>query len=404
MPFNASINQLAGTVSQKLTASAQEAMGSISGALSGTLSSGVSGATSMLNALSSQAGKLGLSSQSLNAAVSQVTNALDLTSMFKGLPKTPPLNVVEAKPEQTHAAQVGNSPDLKFPEDLGEHKIKLTFVSFSQNSPVDRVSKVKPLTIYLPMSPNLNETYTIGYRNASMEQLGTLADAAVQNYFKDTEKGLNGAGNSGMENVGSVIGSLSKALSTNGKDTAFAMAAKAALSLTGSVGAAVQKSLGAAINPNMATLFDSVNFREHQFTFKLYPTSQSESDKLREIIKAIRDRIIPKKLDTQFLGFPDKVNIEILPANPYVEGIKTCVVKNMSVNYAPNGVAFFKGKQGNPVAVEISLSFQETEMIFFDVSEPAKPAAPPPPPPPKAAPTNDQNRAERLAASIAVGQ
>lgn len=400
MPLNISINQIADTISQKLTAGAQEAMGSISGALSGTLSSGMTGATSMLNALSAGAGKLGLSSQSLNAAVSQVTNALDLTSTFKGLPKTQ-LTVVQAKPEQTRSAQINKPYHLKFPEDLGEHYIQFTFKSFNQNSPIDRVAQVDPLTIYLPMSPNLQENYSIGYHTPSMGATGTVVDEAVQKYFADKSAGLSGGNNSWKENLGSALGQGVAAAGTAGKGIA-ALASKALMDAAPAIGAAIQKNIGAAVNPNMATLFESVGFRKHQFTFKLYPTSQAESEKLKEIIKAIRNRVIPKKLDDQFLGFPDKVDIKIHPKNPYVDGddkgIRTCVVENMSINYAPNGVAFFKGKQGNPVGVELSLSFQETEIIFFDLSKDIKPEAP------KAAPTTNENRDARNSAARALGQ
>lgn len=363
MPSDVSINQIAETVSQKISASAQDAMGVVGG-LTSTVTNG---AASAFNALSSSVSKLGLSPQSLNAAVSQVTNALDATSLFsKGLPRST-LNVTEAKPEETRAAQKGDDVALKFPSDLGKHFIQLKFVSFSQNSPVASVAKVDPLLIQLPMSPNLQENYSIGYGTAKLGVLGSVTEKLIKNYFEDKDKGLIGGNDTFAQKASTILGGVVKVGMEEVPTALGALLAGAALATTGGVGKAIQNQVGASVNPNMAVLFDSVGFRKHQFSFKLYPTSAKESAQLRNIIKQIRDRIIPKQLNTQFLGFPDKVEIQIFPANPYVDKIRTCVIDNMSVNYAPNGVAFFKGGEGNPVAVELTLSFQETEIIFKDL-------------------------------------
>jgi len=308
-----------------------------------------------------------LSPQSLNAAVSQVTNALDATSLFsKGLPRSP-LKVTEAKPEETRADQVGSDLELKFPSDLGKHYMELKFVSFSQRSPVDAVAKVKPLIIHLPMSANLQENYAIQYGTSKLGVLGSVTEKLIKNYFEDKDKGLIGGGNSLEESAKSIFGGGVKVLKEEAPTALGALFTGAAIATGGGVVKAVQNLVGASVNPNMAVLFDSVNFRQHQFSFKLYPTSPKESAELRNIIKQIRNRIIPKQLNTQFLGFPDKVDIKIFPANPYVDKIRTCVITSMSVNYAPNGVAFFKGGEGNPVAVDLTLSFQETEIIFKDL-------------------------------------
>jgi hypothetical protein len=100
----------------------------------------------------------------------------------------------------------------------------------------------------------------------------------------------------------------------------------------------------------------------------LYPKTPSESARLRQIVKAIRDRMVPKKLNTQFLGYPDKVDIDIFPLNPYIDKFKTCVIESMSVNYTPNGPAFY-GSTLRPMVVELQLTFKETEIWFRDVTK-----------------------------------
>lgn len=360
MPEDFNFNQVASTVSEKLAAGAREATGAING-IAGSVAATATSFGSAMNALSTQLGpQLGpdLSPQGLSAAVSQFAKALDQTTMFRGLP-APKLEIVQEKPEQT---RLNEDPSvLKFPSDLGKHFVQLTFKSFSQNSPIDRVKNVQALAIQLPMTPNLQESYSISYNTPSMEVFGGASDEIIKNTLEAAAK------ETGIVNTGiAVAKSGLTSLANEAPGMAAGVVAKTALGLTGGIGVALQKNIGATLNPNLAVLFNQMNLRTHSFTFKLFPRSEKESTTLKRIIKEIRNRIIPKKLDTQFLGYPDKVDIDIYPTPPY--DIKTCVVTGMSVNYAPNGVAFFKGSKGNPVQVEITLQFMETEIFVNDMT------------------------------------
>ena len=90
MPFSALANQIQTTVSDKLSAGASAALGSIS-SIGGTLSSGASAAASAFSAFSGQAKNLlsagNLSPAALKGAAAQQIKALDPTSNFKGIPK-----------------------------------------------------------------------------------------------------------------------------------------------------------------------------------------------------------------------------------------------------------------------------------------------------------------------------
>ena len=254
MPVDTSVNQLATTVSQKISAGFSEAAGTVTGAISGTLSTSATGSGSILTALTSKASQLtglNLSAQGFSAAASQIANALDTTSTFKGLPKAK-LEVFEAKPEQTRVHESVNV--LKFPSDLGIHFIALDFKSFSQNSPVDRVKNVDPLIIHLPMSPNLRENYSVSYKTPGLDVFGSAADEVLKAYFAtSSEGGLMGK----IKGAGAALAALPV------KDTAAALVSKAALAAAPTIGAAVEKNVGASLNPNLAVLFDSMNFRKH---------------------------------------------------------------------------------------------------------------------------------------------
>ena len=102
-------------------------------------------------------------------------------------------------------------------------------------------------------------------------------------------------------------------------------------------------------------------FRNHSFSFKLYPADAKDSAELKKIISELRKRMLPPVIQTHFLGYPDQVEIKIYPKSPFP--ILKCVLESMSVNYAPNGPAFFKGGQGDPVGVELTLNFSEMDMF-----------------------------------------
>ena len=44
----------------------------------------------------------------------------------------------------------------------------------------------------------------------------------------------------------------------------------------------------------------------------------------------------------------------------------------MSVNYAPNGPAFYKGSLGHPVEVDIQLNFKEIALMTREEAEAAE--------------------------------
>ncbi len=360
MPEDFNFNQVASTVSEKLAAGAREATGAING-IAGSVAATVTPLGSAMEALTTQLGtQLGpnMSPQGLSTAVSQFVKTLDQTTMFRGLP-APRLDIFQEKPEETRSNE--GPATLKFPNDLGKHFVQLTFKSFSQNSPVDRVKNVQALTIQLPMTPNLQETYSVNYNTPSMEVFGGASDEILKATLSEAAKAT------GI--VGTAVAGITAAANTAVSQVpgmAAATVAKTALALTGGIGVAVQKNIGVALNPNLAVLFNQMQLRSHSFTFRLFPKTQNESATIKKIIKEIRNRIIPKKLDTQFLGYPDKVDINIYPSPPY--DIKTCVVTGMSVNYAPNGVAFFKGTGSNPVQVDITLQFMETEIFVNDMT------------------------------------
>lgn len=349
MPVDFSVNQVATNVSDKLAEGAKSAIGAVTGGLGGSMAAGQTAYSSVLNALGSAKSQImnsNFSPKALSAAVTNFAKALDPASIYKGLPPAK-LDVSNPKPTDTRAETQFSEKKMSFPDDLGTFFFQMSFSSFSKKSPIDRVAQVDPLIIQLPLPPNLQESYSVSYKSPNLEVLG----GATSELLKE-----QGAG---------VVDTAADAL--------LALVARGAQAAGGTAALAAEQKLGATLNPNQAVLFDNMGFRSHSFSFKLYPKTPSESANLRKIIRAIRDRMVPKKLNTQFLGYPDKVDIDVFPLNPYIDKFKTCVIESMSVNYSPNGSAFY-GSTLRPVQVDLQLTFKETEIWFRDVTKATSPS------------------------------
>ena len=70
---------------------------------------------------------------------------------------------------------------------------------------------------------------------------------------------------------------------------------------------------------------------------------------------------VPSTFDIHYMfqsGMSDKAMAE---ENSFYSKIATCVLKGVDVNYTPNGVRSFD--DGAPTQIDMTLSFQETEML-----------------------------------------
>jgi hypothetical protein len=68
---------------------------------------------------------------------------------------------------------------------------------------------------------------------------------------------------------------------------------------------------------------------------------------------------LPSEFDLHYM-YQDGEGVAV--ENSYFNKISTCVLKNCSVNYTPDG-AVQTHKDGSPVKITMSLTFAETEMI-----------------------------------------
>ena len=122
-------------------------------------------------------------------------------------------------------------------------------------------------------------------------------------------------------------------------------------------------SQGLVLNPNQQVLFEGIDFRTFQMAFTFTPVSQNENSMVQDIIKTFRKCAAPtinKNAAGMFFIPPSVFDIQFFynnSLNPNIPKVKTSVIKDIDVNYAPNGWA--SHQDGQPVQTRLTLQFKE---------------------------------------------
>jgi len=214
------------------------------------------------------------------------------------------------------------------------------------------------MILYTP-APSLKFTYNATYENldtgiAGLMGMGGL-DVSSKTGFIDSLKGAA----AGMKD----------AIPALGRKALFG----AASLLPGFENAesAYDKAKGQAFNPQMEVVFKSVPFRTFDFPFEFAPKNPAEKDSMHKIINMFKFHMLPEYQGTTkgFFNVPSEFQITYMyreERNTYIPRISRCVLNNMTVDYAPEGVVstFIPDEQGAPTTYgTMNLSFTETEIM-----------------------------------------
>ena len=196
--------------------------------------------------------------------------------------------------------------------------------------------------------------------------------------------------------VGAAIGSIPSLVSKLGLSGGMLGAGIGALAAGSPLQKGAEAALGVAQNPYMEMMFSGIGFRSFQFEFIMRPRSTTEVKQVSEILKKFRTFTKPTftegSLEKSFMDYPMEFQVEFLTSggktdfareprrggnenagdfganyipNPFVPKLKNCVCDNVSSNYTPQSI-WSAHDNGVPVAVNLSLSFQETELVMAE--------------------------------------
>jgi len=235
------------------------------------------------------------------------------------------------------------------PGDIGTAITKVTGEKFLRT--IQRTTD----TIALYMPDTLRFTYGQSYRPLELGSVGLAAGMAFASSAYNTNKSnetLNAA-NFGL-NIGAGL---------SGQPILKALATAAT---------------GLVNNPMLEVIYSSPRFREFSFNFMLYPRSEKEAIDVQNILSRFRFHQAPEIKDNTggfFLIPPSEFDISFMyngRPNPNIDKISTCVLTNISVDYAPKGFQAYEvggendaklGRTGMPIGIGLSLTFMETQIL-----------------------------------------
>lgn len=133
--------------------------------------------------------------------------------------------------------------------------------------------------------------------------------------------------------------------------------------------AVFQKTTNTAPAAYKDVLFEGIDYRNFNFTFKFTPRNPAET----EIVERICDTFKYHSLPASKSGEGGPISAYNLPEefvirfyyktapNKYIDSIGLCALQEVGVNYG--GDKFSTHKDGSPVTTELTLSFRELELI-----------------------------------------
>jgi hypothetical protein len=241
------------------------------------------------------------------------------------------------------------------------------------------------LILYMP--DDISDTLAAGWEGKSF---GTTTASALTAF---AQKGT-------LKKFTNSLTETKKLIEKSPSEAAAALATTLAKSITGDqiTASDVFGSVSGVIrNPNAEVLFQKMNFRTFNLTFKMAPNNRKEAEQVMTIVKTFRKAMLPQYglngtkvvgfgtdevdgeevttnagLDAAFIKVPKVCSVSYMRGpkiHPYLPRYKMCAITDVAVNYTPDGnYAIFD--DGMPVAVELRVSFMETKLLFAeDVGE-----------------------------------
>jgi hypothetical protein len=240
---------------------------------------------------------------------------------------------------------------------INRHKanqVGTTYMDFTRDATPQQL-----IAMYLPVA--WEDTSSNDYADQSMtELLGNFGLAAsVMNSIKkawDTGEWASDTGAIAAE----VVGKISK-FGDNG----------------GLAQAGIQ-TMGYAMNPQFEMLYNRSAFREFTFQFNMVPRNRTEAQEILDIINIFKYHASPEYTDGsgRYMIPPSYFDIIFKyqgTINTKLPRISTCVCKQVQVNYSPNTEAFATFDDGQPIQINLNITFGELEIIHKALRDPTKP-------------------------------
>jgi hypothetical protein len=252
-------------------------------------------------------------------------------------------------------ASSGLIAQLQFPSDKPKYYMRLDIFDYSRKSlfggqQINTPTKDQIMSITLPLPTQLHDMHMAGWNTVPLKAMGALAGetaAGIKN--RNTTQALTGAGGA-------------TAL------TALAGTQKGAqvLDLGGAI-TGVETALGGAISNFVVVTYQGPQYKRNNFTWKLVPRNDGESNDIRNIIKELNNAMAPTLIaGGAIFGFPMICWPSFMPNSRYLFKFKPSVITALTAVYSPGGQPSMMRKStvdgfNAPEGIDLSMTILELE-------------------------------------------
>tara|TARA_B100000427_G_scaffold39407_1_gene28415 strand:- start:212 stop:1462 length:1251 start_codon:yes stop_codon:yes gene_type:complete len=246
-------------------------------------------------------------------------------------------------------------------------------------------------TIQIPIPNSLSDTNAVDWGEQKISSLvGQIGGPLLNNMFTEANIGTKTEGDIGKlaksswdrlwemtaPGNGNAMGQFRKRAYLN----AMAAAARG-IGVNIDIDQAITRINGTIINPNLELLFNGPALRQFTFTIRFTPRSPEESERIRMIIRVLKQHSAVKKnpisygdfdgVGTNFLlGTPDVFKLRYIKAKTQkdIKGLnkfKTCALQSVSVDYTGEAGRFAGYDiDSQPVTTLVTLNFTELVPLY----------------------------------------
>jgi len=220
-------------------------------------------------------------------------------------------------------------------------------------------------TIKLPLPPNLSTTYGVNYTSTEFGVVGgaigsLAADVGVRGVGSIVEDAIKGGLTSIADAINDPVGSARELGQSVGS-----LAARLALESDIPGAVPIASAAGVALNPYQAVVFQSPNFRQHQFQYTLFAKNEQESESIKGIIRRMKSAMLPNFVGTGggFFSYPYIFDIGFVGAGDFLFKIAPSALTDFTVDYHGDGTPSYFGTSRAPTNVKINMTFQELTIL-----------------------------------------
>lgn len=271
----------------------------------------------------------------------------------------------------------GKLKDYTYPNDLPENtRFVLSFYSYEYGRSKGRISQLKGI-VNLPIPTKMVDSQGISYNEAEIGIVGGLLAKSAGELLNNTgnaffEEGPRAAGKTLVDTIRGLAegamdtisgGSVSdNVMAVIGAGNALKFVNKDMGNLASTVAGTAGNILGKVPNPHLVYYFKGVALKEYTFNWTLYPRSQSEASTIQNMVKFIKQSILPSNtFGGLLLTYPDEAHIHVMSEGELnFMKFKPAMIKTAAIDFTPNGLSIME--DGKPAGVTLSITFHETDI------------------------------------------